>query len=92
MLVLHDWGGALVFDAAYRHQQRGRATAHMETFVGPLTLEDLPESFRPTLKAVRSSAGEALVFAKNLFIDKMPPDSRNGSSPPTRRQSTGDRL
>ena len=26
------------------------------TFVAPLTLEDLPESFHPTLKAVRSSA------------------------------------
>jgi hypothetical protein len=29
----------------------------MESFVAPLILEDLPESFHPTLKAVRSSAG-----------------------------------
>ena len=42
-LVLHDWGGALGFDWAYRHQQRVRAIAYMETFVVPLTLEDLPE-------------------------------------------------
>src|SRR5262249_55620617 len=60
-LVLHDWEGALGFDWAYRHQERVRAIAYMETFVAPLTLEDLPESFHPTLKAVRSSAGEALV-------------------------------
>jgi alpha/beta hydrolase fold len=39
-LVLHDWGGALGFDWAYRHQQRVRAAAYMETFVAPLTLED----------------------------------------------------
>ena len=72
-LVLHDWGGALGLDWAYRHQQRVRAIAYMETFVAPLTLEDLPESFRPTLKAVRSSAGEALVLGENMFIDKMLP-------------------
>jgi haloalkane dehalogenase len=72
-LVLHDWGGALGFDWAYRHQQRVRAVAYMETFVAPLTLEDLPESFRPTLKAVRSSAGEALVLDENMFIEKMLP-------------------
>jgi haloalkane dehalogenase len=72
-LVLHDWGGALGFDWAYRHQQRVRAIAYMETFVAPLTLEDLPESFHPTLNAVRSSAGEALVLDENMFIEKMLP-------------------
>jgi haloalkane dehalogenase len=72
-LVLHDWGGALGFDWAYRHQHRVRALAYMETFVAPLTLEDLPESFRPTLKSVRSPAGVALVLDENLFIEKMLP-------------------
>jgi haloalkane dehalogenase len=37
-LVLHDWGGVLGFDWAYRHQQRVRAIAYMETFIAPLTL------------------------------------------------------
>jgi haloalkane dehalogenase len=63
----------LGFDWAYRHQQRVRAIAYMETFVAPLTLEDLPETFHPTLKAVRSSAGEALVLDENMFIEKMVP-------------------
>jgi hypothetical protein len=45
--------------------------AYMETFVAPLTLEDLPESFHPTLKAVRSLAGETLVLDENMFIEKM---------------------
>jgi pimeloyl-ACP methyl ester carboxylesterase len=61
-LVLHDWGGALGFDWAYRNQQRVRAIAYMETFVAPLTLDDLPESFHPTLKAV----------LPKLFIDADP--------------------
>jgi haloalkane dehalogenase len=72
-LVLHDWGGALRFDWAYRHEERIRAIAYMETFVAPLTLEDLPEGFRPTLKAVRSPAGEALVLEENMFIEQMLP-------------------
>jgi haloalkane dehalogenase len=72
-LVLHDWGGALGFDWAYRHKERVRAIAYMETFAAPLTLEDLPESFRPTLTAVRSPAGEALVLDENMFIEKMLP-------------------
>jgi haloalkane dehalogenase len=72
-LVLHDWGGALGFDWAYRQQERVRAIAYMETFVAPLTLEDLPEGFHPTLKAVRSPAGEALVLDQNMFIEKMLP-------------------
>ena len=80
-LVLHDWGGALGFDWAYRHQQRVRAIAYMETFVALLTLEDLPESFRPTPKAVRSSAGEALVLAENMFIEKMLPGVTPGGGP-----------
>ena len=45
----------------------------METFVAPLTLEDLPENFRPTLHAVRSPTGETLVLDENLFIEKMLP-------------------
>src|SRR6202035_895249 len=48
--AVHDWGGALGFDWAYRHQQRVHAVAYMETFVAPLTLDDLPESFHPTLR------------------------------------------
>ena len=72
-LVLHDWGGALGFDWAYRHQLRVRGISYMETFVAPLTLEDLPESFHQTLKAVRSSAGETLVLDENMFIEKMLP-------------------
>jgi haloalkane dehalogenase len=40
---------------------------------GPAIVEDLPENFRATLKAVRSSAGEALVLDENMFIEKMLP-------------------
>lgn len=72
-LVLHDWGGALGFDWAARHEAVVRGVAYMETFVRPLTLADLPESFHPTLHAVRSSEGERLVLDENMFVEHMLP-------------------
>src|ERR1700761_5195027 len=38
VLILHDWGGALGFDWAFRHRHQWRASAiaYMETFVTPL--------------------------------------------------------
>lgn len=73
IFVLHDWGGALGFDWAMHHEGTVRGIAYGETFVCPLTLGDLPESFHPTLKAVRSEEGEALVLTNNTFIEKMLP-------------------
>jgi haloalkane dehalogenase len=73
ILVVHDWGGALGFDWAARQSDRVAAVAYMETFVRPLALEDLPESFHPTLRAVRSSEGARLVLEDNMFIEQMLP-------------------
>ncbi len=73
VLVLHDWGGALGFDWANRNRSAVRALAYTETFVRPLGWSDLPESFRPTLRAVRSPDGERMVLGENMFIEKMLP-------------------
>jgi len=73
VLVLHDWGGALGFDWAHHHQDRVRGLAYMETFVRPLELADLPESFHSTLNAVRSDDGLRLVLEENMFIENMLP-------------------
>jgi haloalkane dehalogenase len=73
VIVGHDWGGALGFDSANRHRSAIRGLVYMETFVRPLTWADLPESFHPTLKAVRSYEGEKLVLEQNMFIEQMLP-------------------
>lgn len=72
-LVLHDWGGAVGFDWAFKHHDALRGIAYMETFVKPLEWKDLPEDFHPTLKAVRSDDGRKLVLEENMFIEKMLP-------------------
>lgn len=73
VLVLHDWGGALGFDWANRNRSAVRGLAYMETFVRPVGWSDLPESFRPTLRAVRSPDGERIVLGENMFIERMLP-------------------
>jgi haloalkane dehalogenase len=73
VLVLHDWGGALGFNWAYKNQEKILGIAYMETFVCPLSLADLPESFHETLNGVRSEAGERMVLEQNLFIEGMLP-------------------
>jgi haloalkane dehalogenase len=47
--------------------------AYFETFVAPVTLEDMPERFHPMVKVLRSSAGEALVRDENMLIEKFLP-------------------
>lgn len=73
VLVVHDWGGALGFDWAHRHQAAVRGLAYMETLVRPLSLADLPRSFDGTVGAIKSDDGERLVLEENMFIEALLP-------------------
>ena len=75
-LVVHDWGSALGFDWAYRHQGAVRALMYMEAIVGPIaSWEDWPEISQPIFQAMRSEAGEKLVLEKNIFVERILPAS-----------------
>jgi len=74
-LVLHDWGSALGFDWANRHQDRVAGIAYMEAIVRPVSWEDWPESAVDIFKAMRSEAGEGIVITKNLFVEAILPAS-----------------
>ncbi len=56
-LVLHDWGGGLGFDWAYRNAERVAGIAYMETIVCPVELSDWPEGSRSIFEGFRSDAG-----------------------------------
>jgi haloalkane dehalogenase len=75
ILVGHDWGGALAFDWANRHRNSVAGIAYMETLVAPLTWDDWPEASRTIFRALRSEAGEDLILAKNLFVERILPAS-----------------
>jgi len=74
-LVVHDWGSALGFDWALRNPLRVKGIAYMEALVQPITWENWPEPSRPLFQALRSDAGEALIFEKNVFIERILPAS-----------------
>ncbi|MET7280113.1 haloalkane dehalogenase [Kribbella sp. NPDC005582] len=73
VIVGHDWGGVLGFDWARRHPSAIRGIAYLETLIAPVswTGDNAPD---PALfKALRSSAGEQLVLADNVFVEKVLP-------------------
>lgn len=74
-LVIHDWGSALGFDWAHQHPERVRGIAYMEGIVKPVTWNDWPEAARGVFQGFRSPAGEDMILAKNLFIERVLPGS-----------------
>jgi haloalkane dehalogenase len=74
-LVVHDWGSALGFHWARRHTERVKALVYMEAIVRPLTWAEWPASARNVFQAMRSPAGEEMVLAKNVFVERILPAS-----------------
>lgn len=74
-LVGHDWGGALAFDWARRHEDAVMALVYMETIVTPLRWSDWPESAVRIFQGMRSEAGEEMILEKNVFIERILPAS-----------------
>ena len=80
-LVVHDWGSALGFHWAFRHQERIKGLAYMEALVRPLTWEEWPEAARRVFQGFRSPAGEEMALINNVFVERVLPGSAlNGVS------------
>jgi len=73
--VVHDWGSALGFDWAYRHQEAVRGIAYMEAIVRPMSWSEWPEPIQKLFQGFRSDLGEEMVLQKNVFVDKVLPGS-----------------
>ncbi|MGF1665139.1 MAG: haloalkane dehalogenase [Acidimicrobiia bacterium] len=73
ILVGHEWGAALMFDWAARHPDAVAGLVYMEALVTPLRWEDWPERSRSIQRALRSEAGDELVLAKNLVVERLLP-------------------
>ena len=74
-LVLHDWGSGLGFDWANRNRDSVKGIAYMEAIVRPVTWEEWPESARRFFQRLRSEEGEEMILARNLFIERVLPNS-----------------
>jgi haloalkane dehalogenase len=75
VLVLHDWGSALGFYRAFRHQDQIQAMVYMEAIVQPRRWEDFPKGRDALFRALRSDQGERLVLDENFFIEDVLPRS-----------------
>jgi haloalkane dehalogenase len=75
VLVLHDWGSALGFDWAFRHQTQVQAIVYMEAIVQPRRWDDFPNGRDAMFRALRSEAGEQMVLGENFFVEVVLPRS-----------------
>ncbi len=74
-LVCHDWGSALAFHWANRHQDRVKGIAYMEAIVRPLTWDEWPERSRGLFQSMRSPDGEQIILERNVFVERILPAS-----------------
>jgi haloalkane dehalogenase len=81
-LVVHDWGSALGFHWAHRHPDRVRALVYMEALVRPVTWAEWPEAARKVFQGLRSPAGDEMILAKNVFVERILPGSVLRGLPP----------
>ena len=73
-LVIHDWGSALGFHYARRHESNVRGIAFMEAIVRPITWDEWPEQARQLFQGFRTPGlGEQMVIEQNMFVEAVLP-------------------
>ena len=75
ILVVHDWGSALGFDWARRHEAAIKGICYMEAIVRPMTWDEWPEPSRSIFQGFRSVSGEEMILEKNMFVERVLPGS-----------------
>src|SRR5260370_41388730 len=75
--VVHDWGSALGFDWAMRHESRVRGLAFMEAILGPVpSWEEFPPQGREIFQKLRTpGVGEPMVLDHNMVVEQLLPES-----------------
>jgi haloalkane dehalogenase len=72
--VVYDWGSALAFHYARRHEDNVKGLAFMEAIVRPLTWEEWPEQARQAFQAFRTpGVGEKMILEENAFVEQVLP-------------------
>jgi len=76
-LVIHDWGSALGFHYARRHEDNVKAIAFMEAILAPVpSWDEFPEDFQQLFKMFRApEVGWDMIVNQNFFVEKILPGS-----------------
>ena len=74
-LVLHDWGSALGFHYAMRHESNIKALAFMEALVKPIPgWEAFPPDVQEALQAFRTpEVGWDMIVNQHMFVERLLP-------------------
>ena len=73
-LVIHDWGSALGFHYAMRHEENIKGLVFMEAIITPLTWEGFPPDFKEVFQAFRTpDVGWDMIINKNMFVEQILP-------------------
>ena len=73
-LVIHDWGSALGFHYARRHETNVKGVGFMEAIVRSMTWAEWPHTVRPLFQAFRTpKVGWDLIVNKNVFVEQVLP-------------------
>jgi len=73
-LVIHDWGSALGFYYAMRHESNVKGIAFMEAIVRPLSWDEWPEQARQVFQGFRTpGVGEQMILEQNMFVEAVLP-------------------
>jgi len=68
-LVLHDWGSALGFHYARRHEENVRGLVFMEAILRPWRWSEFPAGWKTVFRLFRTPGpGELLILGLNLFV------------------------
>jgi haloalkane dehalogenase len=75
-LVLHDWGSALGFHYAMRHEGNVKGLAFMEAIIEPASWSRFPKEFRVPFKLFRAPVvGWLIISVLNAFVERILPQS-----------------
>ena len=74
-LVIHDWGSAIGFYYAMRHEDNVKGITFLEAILAPLPgLEAFPEEIRGMFQAFRTpEVGWDLIVNQNVFVEQVLP-------------------
>jgi haloalkane dehalogenase len=75
-LVIHDWGSALGFHYAMRHESNVKGIAFMEAIVKPVRWDGFPTDFKIGFKLMRTPGiGFLMISVANFFLTKLLPQT-----------------
>ncbi len=73
-LVIHDWGSALGFHYAMRHENNIKGIAFMEALLRPMRWEGFPNDFKMGFKLMRTPGiGWFMISVMNMFVTQILP-------------------